>query len=37
MGSFKGQVDRVVAAASAETGTEAGHDCYDDSALYELD
>ena len=31
-----GQVD-LVAAASGEAGTEAGQDCFEDSALYELD
>lgn len=35
--SLAGEVDLVVAAASAETGTEAGQDCFEDSALYELD
>ncbi|CAL5222142.1 g4463 [Coccomyxa viridis] len=33
--SFPGQVDIV--AASAEAGTEAGQECFEDSALYELD
>ena len=35
--SLAGEVDLVVAAASGETGTEAGQDCFEDSALYELD
>ncbi len=33
--SFPGQVDLV--AASAEAGTEAGQECFEDNALYELD
>ena len=36
MKSYSGEVDLVVA-ASAEAGTEAGQDYFEDSALYELD
>jgi len=34
---FSGQVDLVVAAVSAEAGTDGGQELFEDSALYDVD